>query len=458
MATSLAIGSGASVGREGPLVQVGAAVGSVVGQWFSLPPHLLSKLVGCGAAGAIAAAFHTPITGVLFALEIILNEFEAESFSLIVISSVTAASVSRLLLGENPAFSVPAYSLSHPSELLNYLILGVAAGFLGLAFEQMLKYMSRSFRKLPLPALGKPVLGTLLMAGLVLPFPQLLGVGYDVVEQILLGRVPLSLLLLLLGGKMIASSLVIGSESSGGLFAPSLFVGACLGGVLGHLFNSLGLHAAPPGAYALVGMAGLVASTTQAPITSIIMIFELTRDYQIILPLMLAAVISHFISASITDENVFTITLGNGAWQPKSPPEPPSPGKLLVSDTMSEAVDAVRESMTLREAVEFMNQTKHNGLPVLDGRGRLVGMLTRSDVQSIPRNRWQDVTVNSAMSKDLVVTHPDEDLLKALHRLSFHQIGRLPVVERDDRQKLVGIITRTDIIAGYDALEWKANS
>ncbi len=319
LASAVCIGSGGSAGREGPIVQIGSAFGSTLGQVLRLPEGRIRLLVACGAAGGISATFNAPIAGVMFALEVILREFAASSFGFVVFSSVTAAAVSRSLLGDHPSFSVPSYSLVSAWELVLYVALGLLAGLFSLAFVKALYATEDVFDGWRMPEYLKPVAGGLLMGGLGLLFPQVFGVGYgpqplggtvgplDLVLLAKLGLGPTAALTLL---KIIATSLTIGSGGSGGVFAPSLFIGAMLGSTFGQITHRLWPQiTAGSGAYALVGMGAVFAGAAKAPITSVLILFEMTGDYRIILPLMIAVVTSSLLSQHLSRETIYTMKI-----------------------------------------------------------------------------------------------------------------------------------------------------
>ncbi|MFQ5467999.1 MAG: chloride channel protein, partial [Kiloniellaceae bacterium] len=278
-ASGISIGSGGSVGREGPIVQIGSALGSVIGQWLKLDERRLRTLVGCGAAAGIAGAFNAPVAGALFAVEIILGDFGVSQFSPIVISSVAATVVSRHFLGDFPAFTVPTYSLVNPNELLGYVLLGVLAAAVAVAFIRVLYAGEDFFEKIRLHAAPKALVGGLFVGAIGIWAPGVFGVGYEAINDALSNSATWHYMLLLVGLKIIAVSITIGSGGSGGIFAPSLFIGAMLGGALGTVMHGIWpASTAAAGAYALVGMGAVVAGATHAPITAILIIFELTND------------------------------------------------------------------------------------------------------------------------------------------------------------------------------------
>jgi CIC family chloride channel protein len=311
LASALCIGTGGSVGREGPIVQIGSALGSSIGQALRVPAGRLTLMVACGAAGGISATFNAPMAGVVFGLEIILRAFAAQSFGVLVISSVTANVIARLLVGDDTILHLPHYTLGSTTELPLYAVLGLAAGLLGWGFARVLyaiedacDFVWRGPEWLR-PAVGGVVLGAVLLA-----LPELYGVGYPVLQDGLAGQYAVGFLLLLAVGKMVATSLTIGIGGSGGVFAPSLFLGAMAGTAFGTLVAALfpALHLAP-GAFGLVGMAAVFAGAAHAPITAVLIVFELTGDYSVILPLMIAVVLATGLSHLISHRTIYTLKL-----------------------------------------------------------------------------------------------------------------------------------------------------
>lgn len=311
LASALCIGAGGSVGREGPIVQIGSALGSSIGQALRVPAGRLVLMVACGAAGGISATFNAPMAGVVFGLEIILRAFAAESFGVLVISSVTANVVARLLVGDDTILHLPHYTLGSSAELPLYALLGLLAGLLGWGFARVLYGVEDLCDALWRgPEWLRPAVGGLVLGGVLLALPQLYGVGYPVLEDGLIGRYAVGFLLLLLVGKMLATSLTIGIGGSGGVFAPSLFIGGMAGTAFGAVAAALlpGLHLAP-GAFGLVGMAAVFAGAAHAPITAVLIVFELTGDYDVILPLMIAVVLATGLSHLVSHKTIYTLKL-----------------------------------------------------------------------------------------------------------------------------------------------------
>lgn len=294
----LCIGAGHSVGREGPSVQIGAGIASMIGRWVPLPPERLKALVPVGAAGALAAAFNTPIAAVIFALEEIIGDMNAPLLGSTVVASVASVVVARSILGNEPLFRVPPYTLEHPAELAAYALLGIVGGIVAVVFCKALLSMRTGFARLPAstrmyqPAIGGAAIGLLLIVA-----PQVMGVGYEYVDQALSGGLALRVLVVLCALKIVATIVSYASGNAGGVFAPSLYIGAMAGAAVGTIVNELApFPTAAPGAYALVGMGALFAGIVRAPLTSVFMIFEVTQDYQILVPLMVANLLSFAIS------------------------------------------------------------------------------------------------------------------------------------------------------------------
>jgi len=316
LAASLCIGTGGSAGRQGPIVQIGATLGSTVGQALRLTDARLRNLVACGAAGGIAATMNAPIAGALFALEVILGQLHTLYFSAVVISAVTADIVVHGLERELRTFAVPAYALVSPWELLLYALLGMLAGGVAVGFGELLRRSEALWAAIHLPEYIEPAAGGVLLGLLgiltfkVDGFPRVFGVGYDSINQALFGQLALGITLALLWAKMLATVLTLGAGGSGGVFAPLLFMGAMLGAAFGQVaHDTLPRLTAPAGAYALVGMAAFFSGATHAPVTSILIIFEMTGNYDIILPLMLTSVISTLVSRHLRSASIYTYKL-----------------------------------------------------------------------------------------------------------------------------------------------------
>ncbi len=459
MASSMCIGSGGSVGREGPIVQIGSAFGSTIGQWFRLSDEWVRTLVACGAAGGISATFNTPIGGTFFALEVILGRFMTMKFGFVVISSVAASVISHIFLGDQPSFGVVPYTLVSYWELFAYALLGVLAGLVAISFIRLLYKCEDIFDAWHIPGYVKPAIGGIGIGLIGLYSYDLLGVGYgDVfwvstmsVDQALLGKIALQSLIILFILKLVATSLTLGSGGSGGIFAPSLFVGAMLGGAFGTLAHQLfPSYVAPSGAYALVGMAAVFAGATWAPITAIVMLFEMTRDYNIILPLMLAVVVSRVISRSLISETIYTLKLVRRGVDVRHLEETSPLKEITVDKAMTRNFPSVPPTMPVTELVERLRRSGHHGFPVVDEQGSFQGMVTLSDVEvAMSKDDPASITVDDIASKAVIVAHPDQYLHDVLVRLGAGEVGRIPVVDRTNPKRLLGILRRHDIIRAY---------
>jgi len=468
LASSLCIGSGGSVGREGPIVQIGSALGSSVGQLLRLSDERVRNLVACGAAGGIAATFNAPIAGVIFALEIILGEFNVRYFSTVVISSVTASVIGRAVFGDFPAFRIPMeYGVNSLWEYGIYAALGGVAALAGAVFVRLLYWSEDQFERWErVPPWVRPAVGGVMLGGLALAYPPLTGVtwervpqiynvGYEVIEAVLGNQLGLGMVVALLGLKLIATSLTLGSGGSGGVFAPSLFMGAMLGAAFELGVNSLwpGI-AAPPGAYALVGMGAVFAAAAHAPLTAILILFELTGDYRIILPLMLTVVVATlFAQRMLHGESIYTLKLTRRGIRLQRGRDVDILESVTVAEVMRREVDTVSADLTLPELSEVFSRTRHHGLPVLDRHGKLWGIVTIADLdRAVLRNMPRRTTVSQIGTprQNLVVAYPDETMGQVLTRMGRRGLGRMPVVSREDPAHLLGSIRRPDIIRAYN--------
>jgi CIC family chloride channel protein len=462
LASAVCIGSGGSAGREGPIVQIGSALGSTLGQVLRLPDSRVRLLVACGAAGGISATFNAPIAGVLFALEVIQREFAAASFGFVVFSSVTAVAVSRVFLGSHPSFTVPPYELVSAWELLLYFGLGLLTAVAGLLFVKALYGFEDAFDRWRLREYLKPVAGGLLVGAMGVAFPQVFGVGYGPqplgahtgpVDLALVGRIGLAMAAALWLLKLLATSLTIGSGGSGGVFAPSLFIGAMLGGTFGQIVHRLWpAVTAGSGAYALVGMGAVFAGAARAPITSVLILFEMTGDYRIILPLMIAVVTSTLVVQRLTRDTIYTLKIRRRGIDLPERPLTDLLDTVTVEEVMTTGFQTVPASMGLAELTRLFVETGHHGFPVTDQDGKLIGVVTLTDVQRIAQSDDEPHTVGDIATRSPVACYHDETVSEALARLGGRDVGRLPVVDRLDPSRLLGMLRREDIVAAYARL------
>ncbi len=454
LASAISISSGGSVGREGPIVQIGSAIGSTLGQALKVSADRMRTLVGCGAAAGIAATFNSPIAGSMFALEIVLGDFGLATFSPIVISSVAATAVSRHFLGDIPAFIVlPAYELVSAWEFPMYLVLGLFCGAAGVAFTKTLYWVEDRFDDLKIPEYLKAAIGGLVLGVAGLYFPQILGVGYGAIDLALMQKFAGWLMLVLVVVKVLATSITIGSGGSGGIFAPSLFVGAMaggfFGGVVNHLFPAV---TADPGAYSIVGMGAVVAATTHGPLTAILILFEMTGEYKIILPLMLSCIIGSIISGQLLRDSIYTLKLARRGIDIKGGKEVNVLKSILVRDVMSRKVETIMEGMSLEEMADKISKSKYNSFPVLNADNQLVGIISFNDYSDaiFDEDLKHLVVAKDLATPDVVTVSSEDNLYTALEKISRRDFATLPVVSPRDPGELVGLISRRDIIGAYD--------
>ncbi|MFQ5841527.1 MAG: chloride channel protein, partial [Thermodesulfobacteriota bacterium] len=453
LASALCIGCGGSVGREGPIVQIGSAIGSAFGQMLRLSGNRVRNLVGCGAAAGIAATFNAPIAGAIFSLEIILGEFEMGTFGPIVLASVMATVVSRAFLGNYPAFSIPKYNLVSVWEIPAYLIMGFLAGLVAVLFTKSLYKAEDLWDYLKVPEYVKPALGGSVIGSLSLFLPQILGVGYETITVVLLEKLPWFLLLILVFAKIAATSLTIGSGGSGGIFAPSLFIGSAMGGIYGHVVHHLFPSVtASPGAYSLVGMGASVAGATHAPITSILILFELTNDYRIILPLMMTCIISSVTARQLKRESIYTMKLVRRGIDVMAGKEVSVLKSLLVRDFMVRDVVFISETMPLSSLLHLIKESTHSYFPVLNSREELVGIISLRDIRHIllEESLMDLVIAKDIMNEDVITLASNQNLNDAMGKFGIKDMGQLPVVDKDNPKKVVGMLKRTDVIVAYN--------
>lgn len=475
-ASSLCIGTGGSAGREGPIIQVGSALGSSVGQLLKLSDERIRNLVACGAAAGVAATFNAPIAGVVFAVEVLMSGLQLRYFGNVVISAVSASVVSRSIIGSQSAFQVPRYVISGMPEIFLYLALGLVAALVGIMFIKMLDFSENLFDNWKFPQIFKPAVGGIFLGllgllfmqipgiqfpepgvhtgGLQTPIPHMYGAGFAVIEAAICGHMGLWLLFALVILKPLATSMTLGSGNSGGVFAPSLFTGAMLGGFLGHLFSSwfpeMHLNI---GAFALVGMAALFSATARAPLTAMLIVFEMSGDYSMILPLMVAGVSASYFSEWLHPESIYTIKLAKRGIRFFEGRDMDIMQGVSISEVMRSKPVTVGKNASFFELMALFQEANLHGFPVLDERDTLWGMITLGDVERAqeadnfnPRN----MTVADMATRNPITMFPDEAIWKAIQQMSPRDLARLPVIPRDGSRKLLGMISRSDILRAYD--------
>jgi len=449
--TSATLASGIPLGREGPSVQVGAGIASVLGRVLGLRPEKVKALIPVGAAAAVAAAFNTPLAAVLFALEEVVGDLHAPVLGSVVLASATSWAVLRLLLGNDPLFKVPQYQLVSPAEFLIYAVLGLLGGLLSVAFTKSLLELRERFVRLPRktmwfqPAVGGVVVG--IMGWFV---PQTLGVGYSHVGQVLNGGMALRLMVLLLVLKLIGVVVSYASGNAGGIFGPALFLGAMLGGAVGSIAHNLFPgHVATAGAYALVGMGTAFAGIVRAPMTSVVMIFETTRDYAVIVPLMISNLVSFFVSSRFQRQPIYEVLAYQDGIHLPSAESRINSGQRRVFQAMRPATEILTANMTIQEALEKGRNSALQALPLSNERGVAsivkLAALEKAAADGESRKKLSDF-IEGAEFPHL---HADQSLTVALERMGAAGLDALPVVSRGDVHKLEGIVALTDVMKLY---------
>lgn len=456
---SLSIGSGGSVGREGPIVQIGSALGSAVGQLTGVGTAQVKLLVACGAAGAVGATFNAPIAGVMFALEVVLGSFAARSFGLVVISAVSATALSQATLGNEPAFHLlQEFTLVSPMEFGLYLILGGLLGLVAAFYVRSVYWFEDTFGAWGASPTTKALVGGLAVGAMGLFGSELiLGSGHEGVERALQGDLAVWLMVGLAAMKILATSVTLGAGGSGGVFAPALFIGAMGGGAFGSVVHNLfPTWTAPQGAYALVGMAAVFGGAAHAPITGVLILFEMTGDYQIMLPLMFSVVVSYLVSVRASSDSIYSLKLRRrGAFSLKS--EMSTLDLVIVADAMSEVYETVGPDMTVRELTEMARGRRTRSWPVVDEESVLLGIVTETDLERhiLESGRESDeanVRVIDIMTRAVTTCSVDESLRIAFRRFSEGDVQLIPVVDQDGSRTLIGVLRRREMLWAYREL------
>jgi CIC family chloride channel protein len=456
ISAAIAIGTGGPFGAEGPIIQTGGALGSLVGQVFHTTAAERKVLLACGAAAGMSATFNTPIAGVILAIELLLFEFKSRSFIPLVVASTLATAVHMRLLGAGPMFPVARMDYGVPRALPFYLVLGVLCGLAAVGFSKLLYWVEDQFEKLPVDELWWPAIGALGLGIIGYFVPRVLGVGYDTISDILNAQLALKLLIVVMLAKALALVISLGSGTSGGLLAPMFMSSAALGGAFALMADRLWPAAnLSAGAFALVAMGAVFGAASRATFAFIIFAFEITRDYNAVLPLMLVSVIADAIAMLwMPATSIMTEKLARRGLRIHQDYETDILHQVGVTEVMDSNAPLIAGSVTVSELAARIAQhdpavSRYEGLLVVDPDGNLQGIITRGDVlRAFEGEVGGSRTVLEAGSRDLVVAYPDESLAEALAKMLTHNIGRLPVVQRGQPQKIVGYLGRQSIMAG----------
>jgi chloride channel protein, CIC family len=456
LSAAIAIGTGGPFGAEGPIIQTGGAFGSLIGQIISTTPAERKVLLACGAGAGMAATFNTPIAGVILAIELLLFEFRARSFIPLVIASTLATSVRAILLGQRSMFSMGNVNFDVLRGLPFYLLLGVISGVAAIGFTKLLYWVEDQFDRLPIDDLWHPAIGALGLGIIGFFVPRVLGVGYDTISDILNNNLAFKLLILIAIFKALALVISLGSGTSGGLLAPMFMSSAALGGVFAIVVNRIfpGAHLSP-GAYALVAMAAVFGAASRATFAFIVFAFEITRDYNAILPLMLGCVIADMIAIRFLPSSIMTEKLARRGLFVPGEYEAGVLKIVRVGDVMRTDVQPVPAEMTVGELAERMGRGEPafdltQGLPIVSPDGLLAGVVTQGDLlRALEGDPGGKITVLEAGANKPVIAYPDELTHDAMVRMLEHNIGRLPVVSREDPKRMVGYFNRSSILDAW---------
>lgn len=455
LATSLTIGTGGSAGVEGPIAQVGGALGSQVGQSFRVSGGRMKVYIAAGCAGGVAAMFNAPIAGVFFATEIVLlGSYQVSSFAALVISSAIATAISRAWYGMSPAFPIPPYHLvNRLVEMPLYMLLGVLIGVVAVVYIRFFYVVRDTFAAWRLPAQLKPVFGAFLVGSLAILFPQVMGDGYPFIAQVLAGEGLVWLLAALVVVKILATSLTLGSGGAGGVFAPALFIGAMLGGAYGGVVHHLLPEwTATPGAYAAVGIGAFLAAATHAPLTGIFLLFEMTGNYLIILPIMLSSIIGTVVASRLYPDSIDTVDFTREGIDIHEGMETAIMKSLKVGQAVSEEVDFISEKANIDQLLAIVRISDSFYFPVIDDTGRMTGIISMQDVKMIIHDQHQrmEALVGQVCSRDVLVLTLDDSLFTAMTLFDLKGIEEVPVVEATDNRWVVGMLKRRDVIDLYN--------
>jgi len=454
ISAAIAIGTGGPFGAEGPIIQTGGAFGSLIGQVLHTTPSERKVLLACGAAAGMSATFSTPIAAVILAIELLLFEFKSRSFIPLVIASTLATSVHYALMGRGPMFEVGVVNFGLPTALPWYILLGVLCGLAAVGFSRALYFVEDLFELLPIEDTWWPAIGALGLGIIGFFVPRVLGVSYDTISDILTGSLGLKLLLIVMLAKSAALLVSLGSGTSGGLLAPMFMSSAAMGGAFAMGVDKVFPHAGlAPAAFALVAMGAVFGASARATFTFIIFAFEITRDYNSVLPLMLVSVIADGIAVTLMPHSsIMTEKLARRGLRINTEYEPDVLTSVLVAETMVLDAPKLSQEMSVRDVADRIAQhdpilSRHHGILVVDDQGKLVGIMTRGDVmralQDDPTGSW---TLLDASNSKPIVAYPDETLFDAAGRMLRNKVGRLPVVSRDDPREIVGYLGRSSFL------------
>ncbi len=457
LSTALTIGTGNSAGVEGPIAQIGGAMGSQVGQFFKVSGNRMKVYIAAGCAGGIAGMFNAPISGIFFAAEIILlGTYEVSSFAALVTASAISTVVTRAYFGELSVFVIPQYNVvNHFVEIPLYCVLAVIVGIIAVAHIKTFYYIRDKYRDLRIPAQIKPITGALIIGIIGIFFPQVMGDGYEFMEQVLYGDGMAKVMLALIFLKIFATAITLGSGGAGGVFAPALFIGSMIGGTFGSVVHRFfPTMTADSGAYASVGIGAFLAASTHAPMTAIFLLFEMTGNYRIIVPAMLASIIGTVVAKKLNEDSIDTVDFSREGINIHEGREVAIMKSLKVGSAITEDVDFISERANINQLLEIFSQTKGGFyFPVVDDSGKMTGIVSMTDVKNIiHRDTSERVAqfVGSICHRDVITLTPDDTLYTAMQLFDIKGIEEIPVVETLENRWVVGMLKRRNVIAAYN--------
>jgi len=457
ISTALTIGTGNSAGVEGPIAQIGGAMGSQVGQFFKVSGNRMKVYIAAGCAGGIAGMFNAPIAGIFFASEIVLlGSFEISSFAALVIASAISTVVTRAYFGEVPAFPIPHYDVVNPFvEIPLYMIMAVLIGMIAVFHIRIFYWIRDKYAALNLHPQLKPITGAFMIGIMAIFYPQIMGDGYHIIEEVLHGEGVLLVMFTLVFLKIIATAITLGSGGSGGVFAPALFIGAMIGGSFGALANKIIPNVtADPGAYATVGIGAFLAASTHAPMTAIFLLFEMTGNYLIIIPIMLTSIISVIVAKRFDEDSIDTVDFSREGINIHEGREAAIMKSIRVGTAITEDVDFISERANINHLLEIFRIAKDSFyFPVVNDSGYLVGIISMQDVKNILHRAEAErvcYLVGAICTRDVIMLTPDDTLYTAMELFDIKGIEEIPVVENLEAKWVIGMLKRRDVIAAYN--------
>ena len=454
LAASITLGIGGSAGQEGPIAAIGGTIGSWVGQLLKVSTRQMKVMVASGVAAGIAATFNAPIAGVFFAFEIVmLGNYELTNFAPVVIASAMGTVITHVLLGAEPAFTIPPYHVTSIWEIPLYLILGLLSAVFGIYFIRFFYYTKDLFDKISFPPYFKPALGGLLVGIIGIGFPQVFGNGYEFAQQALFGEMGWKLLLGLFIFKMIATSITLGSGGSGGVFAPLIYIGVMMGGIYGYAVHALfPAFTASPEVYALVGMGAFLAAVSHAPLTGLFLLFELSGDYHVIIPGMIACIIGTVAAHVLQPDSIDTLELTRQGINLHQGRDINVLRNIPVREVMIKEMDILPEDLPLRQILMRAKESVQSYFPVISRNGELLGVISLRDIRPL---LMEEELMNLIIAKDIVDENylyltPEDNLDTAMKKFAQKDLGQLPVVDPQNPRKLIGMLKRTDVINAYN--------